>query len=769
MNGWDSTPAGLLPALAARDRNNRDRVRELRSLATPGYRSVFDLVPAILHLNSPDLPAYLDNPETPKGLLGHDLWIESDRFPGRQAPSLASFLEPSPDLPPEASAALRSAASGALPPTISASLSSANPGPRPATRGEPPAVESLLLIGSSGSVGHTGRSDLDYWVCYRASRLSGLPLELLRRKLDLVTAWAWSEHATEANFYMVDLSLLERGQVSRSLGQELDGDAAPLLLLEELYRTVILVAGRVPLWLVLPPGADEERYLRLASELAPLEWEGTAPLYVNMGYPRRPEPQEYLAASMWLTCKSEADPFKGILKMIPILEAVETGFTSALLCDTVKDEILRQGLSGKAVDPYLITVDRVIEYADSSLDPEQTDLIRSSAVLKIMGFTGRNPGDAASSLPTRAGAGGADAGSSAGGGESPAAAGGNPAPAPAYSADGWLRGSAVSGPPGSGAPGAYKARVLARWMAQWGWDAERLSRLLAYDSWSERDRLMQGNALLILLFSVYMRISNRLMALFPDQVNAQDEELTPFTARIMGRQRGLEATVDLLPSQFYRDGLSRNLAVRHDPEAGIWSVYAYGTEAAGPDWNERDKVYEAERAVKAAAWLVRNSLAGEGFRICLDSEAGSVGPEAFQDLLDAMSEAFPPVSFKALDPERIWLVGAQGAVLLAFNFEIPSEAASIVTLDAVFRTGWGELRHEWMDVGFMGSEADKCLALASMLTEHCGVTDAAILVPCGNNLSGPLRRAFSNVRGALAASLARAQAPKGATRSLIDL
>jgi hypothetical protein len=749
-------------------------------------------------------------------------------------------------------------------------------------------------MGSMGSLGQTDRSDLDYWVCYRPSRVSGKALELFRRKLEMMSRWALDAHQTEANFYLVDLSLLERGQISRGWGQDVDGDAAPLLLLEELYRTLVLVAGRAPLWMATPAGTTEPEYARLARRAAPLEWEGEPPPMVNMGFPRRPEPQEYLAAAMWLTCKSEAYPFKGMLKIIPILEAVETGFTAPLLCDVVKAEVIRGASSGPMVDPYLITVERVIAYAASRLDPDQTDLIRAASVLKILGLTGKlpaggPPGPAAAepsgvppgpagasrpasrsdaSGPASCSGSGLNAGSSAPSaapvqdgiparsGQAPSGPAASPSgppsdpsvpttgppsdlPAPpagpsvpttdpagppAYPAvppsepsappaaplasradpsgtasglpasvgrdseddpaedDGpaakielrpeFLFPGGPALPPGFARPDPFKTAVLERWSSDWGWRPERLARLLAYDSWSERERLLQGNAILLLLFRVYMQISNSLMTLFPDQVNAQDEELTPFAARIMGRQRGLEATVDLLPSQFHRDGLSKNLAIHRNAPEGSWAVYATASpEASGGQGPRRegDLVYEAERAVKAAAWLVRNGLCGEGFRVTLDPEKGSVDPASFMELLDALGEIFPPVTFRTLDPDRIWLVGAQGPVLLAFNFECPSEASRIVTMDAVFRTGWGEIRHEWLDVGEMPSEADKCLALASLLSGTCGVADAANLVLWGTGPAGALRRAFSNVKAALAASLARAQAMTGAPRSLIDL
>jgi adenylate cyclase len=634
-------------------------------------------------------------------------------------------------------------------------------------------------MGSAGSLGQTVRSDLDYWVCYRPSQLNGKRLELFRAKLATVSRWAHEEHGTEANFYLVDLSLLERGQISRGLGQDVGGDAAPLLLLEEVYRTLVLVAGRAPLWAAVPPGTEEGEYAKLVKAAAPLEWDDSPPPFVDMGFPRRPEPQEYLAAAMWLTYKSEAYPFKGILKIIPILEAVETGFTAPLLCDVVKAEIVSGESSGPMVDPYLITVERVIAYASSRLEPDQTDLIRDASVLKILGLTGKGPVDpgagsrgardaqaltANPALPTLPAN---PALPASPGPQAPPPPAGDAALAPQRLFPG---GPAL--PPGFEMPDPFKASVLERWTGEWGWGPERLARLMAYDSWSERERLQQGNAMLLLLFGAYMRISNRLMTLFPDQVDAQDEELTPFAARIMGRQRGLEATVDLLPSQFHRDGLSKNIAVHRDPAKGAWSVYALAlkpAEGGAGSRNEGDLVYEAGRAVKAAAWLVRNRLCGEGFTVCLDPAGAEADPEAFLELLDAIAEAFPPVPFRSLDPDSIWLVGAQGPVLLAFNFESPPEEAGIASMDAVFRTGWGEIRHEWLDVGHLPSEADKCLALASLLSGTCGVADASSLVRWGSKQPGTAKRAFSNVKAALAASLARTQAPTGAARSLIDL
>jgi adenylate cyclase len=665
--------------LEAQERNNLARYRDLRSLATPGFLKVFNLAPTLLHHNHPDLPGYLPDPETPAGVVAFENWaLQADELP------IGSWTnEPVLD----------------------------------------PVVECLVLIGSSGSVGHTVRSDLDYWVCYRPGSLSGRGLSLFKEKLQVVSQWARDEHGTEANFYLVNLEELVQGRVEHSWGEEAEGEVAPHLLMEELYRTILFVAGRFPLWCVWPPERGREEYLEAVRTLAPLDWSGEPPLYVDLGFPVKAEPQEYLASAMWLAYKSETDPFKGVIKLVPILEAVETDFRSPLLCDLVKSEIANNPVPLFAVDPYIITIDRVAAYCASHLSPEHLELVRSAAILKILGLTGRE-GDQAQ------------------------------------------RAAAVS---------PSKLRVLTKWIDDWAWPPDRLGNLAAYDQWTERQRLRLGNDILMMLLGVYMRISSHLMTRFPGQVNAQDEQLAPFAARILGRQRGLEATVDLLPSDLHRNSLSKRMVFQQDVLTGQWAVYNladsyaadHGPEllidALGPD--SGDLIYEADRVAKAAAFLVRNSLYVPGLDVTVADSFG-VDTKMLREYLDALRDCFPPLEFYSLDTETIWQVGAKGSVLVAFNLEDPGEI-KIRTVDVVFRTGWGEMRHQWRDMANLGSEADKYLDLGATLIEACGVAgvESLVLHPAQ---AETFNRAFVNVKASLMARL-RPRRQSKATKSLIDL
>ncbi|MDR2366761.1 MAG: class I adenylate cyclase [Deltaproteobacteria bacterium] len=662
--------------LEAQERNNQARYRELRSLATPGFLKVFDLAPTLLHYNHPDLPGYLDSPGTPHGVVAYSNWeMQAQNVP------MGPFNEP----------------------------------------GCAPVVECLVLIGSSGSVGHTVRSDLDYWVCYRQDRLNGQSLALFKEKLLAISRWAIEEHNTEANFYLVNLAELVRGRIEHTWGEEAEGEVAPHLLMEELYRTILFVAGRFPLWCVWPEERSQREYNEAAKIMAPLDWTEVPPDYVDLGFPTKAQPQEYLASAMWLAYKAETDPFKGVLKLVPILEAVETDFQSPLLCDLVKNEIINNPMPHFAVDPYIITIDRVASFCATHLSPEHTELVRAAAVLKVLGLTGRE-GD-------------------------------------------QIQRTVVS---------PSKLRVLTKWIDDWAWPPDRLGHLAAYDQWTERERLRLGNDILMMLLGVYMRISSHLITRFPGQVNAQDEQLAPFAARILGRQRGMEATVDLLPSDLHRNSISKRVVFQQDVMTGQWAVYnlklghGQALEAvplAGLDPDSGDVIFESDRVAKAAAWLVRNELYSPDLELTVTDSFG-VTTETVLQYLEVLDQCFPPLEFNNLDADTIFQVGAKGPVLIAFNLEDPGEI-KLRTADLVFRTGWGEMRHQWRELGHMMVEADKYMDLGNTLVEACGVTssDSLVLHP---PQAETFTRAFTTLKSALTAQLR----PKHQTvhsKSLIDL
>lgn len=409
-------------ALAA---NNQARIRQLRRYADDGFINVFNQVPLILNVNQSGAPGYVPDPQTPCGVkyINQQQWL-----PPEERLEL--------DTPPQAAE---------------------------------PAVESLFLIGSSGSIGQSASSDLDYWVCHEDRALQGRALELFQQKLSAITHWAKTKHGTEANFYLVKLSEFRQGRLGKRKKTETEGEAAPALLLEELYRTFLFVAGRQPLWPVLPLATDQEMYQYYRDILAG-EPESK---YVDLGLPVMPPPQEVLAAAHRLAHKSEANPFKGLLKITLLLDYVESGLKCATLCHKVKEDIMNAAESGLPVDPYELTINRVTENGHRYLNQKELDLLRMAAALKVVGV-----GSAAR---------------------------------PAFFIP-------------ENSPKKY---LLSQWAKKWNWSGDRIAHLLNYNNWPERELLHFKGELLNMFASVHSRIAQSLIKNFPGQITPQSEELAP--------------------------------------------------------------------------------------------------------------------------------------------------------------------------------------------------------------------------------------------------
>lgn len=624
--------------------NNKARVEALRHYATEGFARAFDQIPLLLNVNDPLLPGYIAEPDVPCGIkyIEQQLW----RLPDEEG--------------------------------------------QPIPKAVKPVVESLFLIGSSGSIGHTAGSDLDYWVCHEPGAFSPRQLSLFQQKLKTISNWAKDECDTEANFYLVNLADLAEGKVTHLDQAETEGEVAPQLLLEELYRTMLYVAGRKPLWLGVPPSTTEGSYIEAARAMA----SDSCSIYVDLGFPSLPAPQQMLAAALWLARKSEADPFKGLLKIITLLDYVESDFTRELLCNQVKESIFKASAEQLPVDPYLTTINRVMKFGSTVLDAGQLDLLRAAAALKVLG------GGVGKTTARRS-------------------------------------------------PEQTKKIILEQWAAEWNWNYAKLVHLSEHALWPERERLELGRRLMDLLAEIYIRIARYLIRNHPGRINPQEDDLAPLAARLLARFGGVEATVPVLPSEIHRGAIaSRNLGLLKLKNKG-WSLHS--VDEAGPAPSPDNRIFSSLRAVRAAAWLIRNGLYGAACRLSILGKNKDQQPteDSFQSLLSLLLETFPPFGPVQGELDGLWSAGSKGKTLLALNFEAPEAETDLQAADIVLRTGWGEMRHYYIDVKDLSSNADKYLKIVEAILRE-GVTDPALLV---FQASLRMQKAAGNIKGALAAAL----------------
>ncbi|MBW2085434.1 MAG: class I adenylate cyclase [Deltaproteobacteria bacterium] len=587
----------------------------------PRFRTVFQAVPTLLQINQPRVPGYVDSADTPRGIHGFDR-------SGFSRIEL-KFLK---DIQIDQRQLLASK----------------------------PVVECLFLMGSSGSVGHTVSSDLDYWVCIDQGKISRKKQDLFRKKLDLITAWAKEKQGIEVTLFTVDLADLATNRLGH-LGDEEPGDILSLVLKEEVYRTLLHVVGRIPLWWAIPLRTYADDYRQIVKFLDQIPNPNFFPQdFIDLGFPHKPPPREYMGTALWQLHKAKADPFKAAIKTILILEQTESGLRAPLLCDQLKKKVLSSPRDEFPIDPYILMIRRVLSFCKDQLSPESLELIRTSVYFKLYSPLGFRTVDK----------------------DSP------------------------------------KVCFLKELLDEWGWSQTKVKQMENYIDWPESRKLALGEGINSLLRELYTKISNRLRADFPEEVKL-DQDLATLHLQMLARYSVHEAKVEDLPSDQYRKSLPQTLTLAF--EQNQWSIFAglKKLEMAAP---QERVIYTCNRAARAAAWLIRNRLFTPSLKLVLRPGPRPLSRETFFALLDVLDKYFSGLDLKALSRKKTPVPQKSGPELLIINLEEPPQLDRIATAEIIYCTTWGETCHETLDLDPKADNAAQSRYLAEKVLDSENVT-----------------------------------------------
>ncbi|WP_396588007.1 class I adenylate cyclase [Bermanella sp. R86510] len=315
---------------------NQYRFERTQSALTERQKVFLDALPLFFHVNHEKLPGY-EGPECPSGVARY---------------------QPSKD-------SLRAAT------TLAMGFQYQQ------RRTGNPSIRSLFIMGSCGSLGHSGGSDLDIWLCHD-SRLDEESAELLTRKAKSIEKYA-ETLGLELHFFLMDPKRFVRGE-RNELGQEDCGSAQHQLLLDEFYRTSILLAGCYPIWWLVPPEYepmyDDFVYRlyqqRFAQEDEVIDFGGLAEIPAG----------EFVGAGMWQLYKAIASPYKSILKLF-LTEAYASGYPNVEpLSISLKAHIFDEAVKLEKLDPYLLLYDKLERYLLEREEPERLDLVRRCIYFK---------------------------------------------------------------------------------------------------------------------------------------------------------------------------------------------------------------------------------------------------------------------------------------------------------------------------------------------------------------------------------------------------
>ncbi len=318
-------------------RLHQRRLQRIRDELNSSKQEFIALLPLLFHINHPMLPGYVNN-ETPQGL--------PDYSPSKWTLDAARKLSRSFHYKRRAQHTFQ--------------------------------LEGLYLMGSSGTIGQSSSSDFDLWLCHSPS-LTASKRQLLQQKSSMIEQVA-AELGLELHIFLIDPKEFRQGQKAKLSGES-SGSTQHNLLLEEFYRSALLLAGRYPLWWLVPP--DQERnYRQYADNLLRQRFIKSSEVLDLGGLDQVPA-DEFFGAALWQLYKGIDSPYKSILKIF-LMEAYSRDYPHPRwLAQQAKEAIYANETDLNQLDAYIMLYRRVEEYLLELDDQERLELARRCFYFKV--------------------------------------------------------------------------------------------------------------------------------------------------------------------------------------------------------------------------------------------------------------------------------------------------------------------------------------------------------------------------------------------------
>ena len=397
-------------------------------------RLIFTTVPRLLHVNQEGLPGFVDDNNVPCGIMNFTMDHESIVAAEKLFPKL--IIRRQENLTP--------------------------------------VIHTALLMGSLGSIAQSKKSDLDYTLLVDKNSFTPESLILFQKKLNLIETWTWDNYHLETHFFINDHNEV-RNNIFGESDSESTGSALAKLLKEEMYRTMIIVTGKVPFWLIAPVECDDERYSKLMGLIQENKTLLKREEYIDMGNVDDISNGEFFGASIWALIKSFKSPFKTLMKMGILEDYMFTETKSNLLCHQVKQKIFN-GTPHDEIDPYLLMFSRVQKYFQDTKEDKQVDALRAAFYLKV--------------------------------------------------------GTQVSGEELVKGSSHWKKIILIKMIKEWGWDDKKVDLINNYYiDWQMNQKVELGNRINKILMGSYKNISEKNSTL-----DASESLITETDTNLLGRK-----------------------------------------------------------------------------------------------------------------------------------------------------------------------------------------------------------------------------------------
>lgn len=316
---------------------NQARLQRTRADLRQRQLDFLDLLPLLYHINHPMLPGYVSK-QTPAGI--------PDYSPDSQTLRLAGRLSKSFGYKRRAYRRFH--------------------------------IMALYMMGSTGTIAYSNKSDFDIWVCYDSS-LAPDQIAALSNKSAAIETWARSLDV-DVHIFLVNPEEFRLGKHG-ALSTESSGSALHYLLLEEFYRTSLLLAGLYPMWWLVPPEC-EDQYDEYVADIKRKRYVHSRD-NIDFGGLTKIPAEEFYGATLWLLYKGIHSPYKSALKTL-LMEAYASEYPDIdILGRRFKQAVYKGENEINKLDPYLMMLHKVEEYLSHRNQHDRLELIRTSFYFKV--------------------------------------------------------------------------------------------------------------------------------------------------------------------------------------------------------------------------------------------------------------------------------------------------------------------------------------------------------------------------------------------------
>ena len=526
-----------------------------------------------------------------------------------------------------------------------------------------PIIHTALLMGSLGSIAQTKKSDLDYTLLVNKSDFTEESMKLFQKKLNLIETWTWDNYNLESHFFINDYEEVKNNIFGES-DSESTGSALAKLLKEEMYRTMIIVTGKIPFWLVAPVDCDDKSYDGLYQKLTSGQTLLKKEEFIDMGNVDDISQGEFFGGSIWALIKSFKSPFKTLMKM-GVLEEYMFGDTkSNLLCHQVKGKYFN-GTAYLDIDPYLGMFERVQQFFKESKSEEDVDTLRHAFYLKV---------------------------------------------GTQISVEEYNKGSEN-----------WKKETLIKMIKEWGWTAEKIDRVNQYADWQMMQKVELGNRINKILMASYKNISIKNKELDPSEslITEKDthllgRKLFSFYKPAPNKVDNLGALVDGKTAESELTFIGGKVDATDKNSKSEWYLLRGKINTLAEV--DKDSVIRKSATLQfLLAFAVFNSLYSEKTAVWLVGEGESIKENEVTSLLKILKKFIESVNIAALSNEDLLSNSEVSQLFMLVDFGSPPPAIismgnikdcknkaelskfvnerieRIKNITTIYLTSWGEL------------------------------------------------------------------------------